>query len=104
MLVKVIKEALKEIKELHQQTKQIETVTNKGKYMSLMYLNVLFVIVYIIPVLYSFIVIVGAFFYGPIVLLGLLFSIPFTLLVLWIRSRDYPVMKSNLLNGEFLSK
>ncbi len=72
--------------------------------MSLMYLNWLFLIVYIIPILYSFVIIAGAFFYGPIVLLGLLFSIPFTLFVFWIRTRVYPVMKSNLLNGEILSK
>ena len=100
----MIQEALKEIKELHQQAKQIEIIASKGKYRSLMYLNVLFIIVYTIPVLYSFVVIAGAFFYGPIVLLGLLFSIPFTLFVLWIRTRVYPVMKSNLLDGEFLSK
>ncbi|MBT2678693.1 hypothetical protein J7E38_06730 [Bacillus sp. ISL-35] len=100
----MIKEALSEIKELHHQAKQTKNAASKGKYMSLVYLNVLFLIVYVIPILFSFVIIAGVFFYGPIVLLGLLFSIPFTLFVLWIRTRVYPVMKSNLLNGESLSK
>jgi hypothetical protein len=97
-LLNVIKETVSEIKELSYQAKKTSNVPYKGKYMSLVYLNILFLIVYIIPICYSFIIIGGTLFYGPIVLLGLLFSIPFIFFVLWIKTKVYPVMRNNLLD------
>ncbi|WP_079506464.1 hypothetical protein [Mesobacillus jeotgali] len=100
----MIKDAINEINELLLQAKQAESVASKGQYMALVYMNVLFMIVYTIPILYSFIVLCGIFYYGPIVLLGLLFSIPFILFVFLVKTKLYPVMKSNLLNGDSVSK
>lgn len=76
----------------------------REKHLSLAYMNVLFLIVYSIPILYSFVIIGSTFFYGPIVLLGLLFSIPFILLVYWVKTRVYPAMKINFLNRDSLTK
>ncbi|WNF22744.1 hypothetical protein [Mesobacillus jeotgali] len=103
-MLNIIKVAVREIKELHLLAKQTSIVLHKGKYMSLLYLNILFLIVYIIPILYSMVIIGGTFIYGPIVLLGLLFTIPFILFVLWIRLKAYPVMKKNYLEKSGMSQ
>jgi hypothetical protein len=103
-LLKVINDAVSEIKELFYQSKQLSNASCKGKYMSLVYLNILFLIVYIIPIFYSIIIVGGSFFYGPIDLLGLLFSIPFIFFVFWIKTKVYPVMKDNFLDRNSLTK
>lgn len=88
---------VEEIKQCWQLAKSAETKKVKALYMSLVYMNSLFLPVYLIPLLYTFVIVGGAVYYGPVLLLGLLFNIPFVLFVLWIKVKFYPILKQNLL-------
>jgi hypothetical protein len=81
MLINIVIDAINEIKDCWHLAKQAPSKVHKGTYLSLMYMNVLFLPVYLIPILYSIMILGGSFLYGPIVLLGLLFTIPFILFV-----------------------
>lgn len=94
----VVTRTLEEIKECRGLAKDADTNRTKATYMSLAYMNIIFIPVYLIPLLYTFVIVIGAVFYGPILLAGLLFNIPFVLFVLWIKVKVYPVMKQNLIN------
>ncbi|MCA1321580.1 hypothetical protein LC085_16870 [Bacillus tianshenii] len=93
-----------EIKECKRRSKRSDSKADKAKYLTLVYMNVLFLIVYLIPVIYSLVMIGGAFIYGPIVLLGLILTIPFILFVLFIKVKAYPSMKENYLNGATINR
>lgn len=54
--------------------------------------------------IYSLVMIGGAFIYGPIVLLGHILNIPFILFVLFIKVKAYPSMKENYLNGASINR
>lgn len=94
----VIMRTVEEIKGCLRLARDAKTNRAKATYMSLVYMNLLFLPVYLIPLLYTFVIVIGAIFYGPILLVGLLINIPFVLFVLWIKVKVYPVMKRNLLN------
>ncbi|WP_186580342.1 hypothetical protein [Aquibacillus kalidii] len=97
LFVEIIGITIGEIIECKQVSNNSEDKTEKLKYLSLLVMNILFLLVYLIPIIYSFVIIVGAFIYGPIVLLGLLLCIPFILFVLFIKVKAYPEMKRNFL-------
>jgi len=99
MFIDVVVSTIDEIKECRRRSQDGESNLEKGKYTSLLMMNILFLPVYFIPIIYSLVMIGGSFFYGPIVLLGLIICIPFILFVGLIKAKVYPVMKENYLNG-----
>jgi len=99
IFVDVVKITIEEIKECRKQSLQANTNLEKWKYASLLMMNILFLPVYLIPVIYSIVIICSSFLYGPITLLGLVLCIPFIIFVGLIKAKVYPVMKENYLNG-----
>ncbi|UPG64027.1 hypothetical protein [Metabacillus endolithicus] len=67
--ISIIGKTIDEIKECKKMGNIAATKTEKSKYLALLIMNILFLLVYLIPIIYSFVMIVGAFIYGPIVLL-----------------------------------
>ncbi len=61
----VVKRTLEEIKECLGLAEDADTNRAKATYMSLVYMNILFLPVYLIPFLYTFVIGIGAVFYGP---------------------------------------
>ncbi|WP_223592664.1 hypothetical protein [Neobacillus bataviensis] len=98
LFVDILKITANEINECKQKSRSA-AATDKVKYIFLLIMNIMFFPVYLIPIIYSLVIVGGAFIYGPIVLLGLIFTIPFTLFILFIKLKAYPIMKANLLNG-----
>jgi|GEM_PF-6498191 len=99
LFVDIFKVTINEIKECKQLSRSAATKTEKVKYMALISMNLIFFPVYLIPIIYSVVMIGGAFMYGPIVLLGLIFTIPFILFILFIKVKVYPLMMENFLYG-----
>ncbi|WP_121662317.1 hypothetical protein [Metabacillus litoralis] len=97
--ISIIGKTIEEIKECKKMGNIAATKTEKSKYLALLITNILFLLVYLIPIIYSFVMIVGAFIYGPIVLLGLIMCFPFILFVLLIKVKAYPEMKKNFLRA-----
>lgn len=95
--INIIGMTIDEIKECKKMGNIAATKTEKSKFLALLIMNILFLLLYLIPIIYSFVMIVGAFIYGPIVLLGLLMCCPFILFVLLIKVKAYPEMKKNFL-------
>ena len=97
IFVDVAKESVGEIKEYWGLTKQAEQIKDRKKYFSLVYFNILFLFVYLVPIGYLFVIIGGSIIYGPRILVGLLMFIPFILFILFLKKKAYPVMKENYL-------
>ncbi|MBU9720267.1 MULTISPECIES: hypothetical protein [Bacillaceae] len=97
IFIDIIQVMLEEVKECWGDFKRANTKTEKSLFISLAYMNILFLIVYVIPMLSSLIIIGSSFVSGPLALIALLFTIPFMALVIAARLKLYPIVKQNYL-------
>ncbi|RFB10239.1 hypothetical protein DZB84_23005 [Bacillus sp. HNG] len=63
MFVDIVKMTINEIKVCKQKSRSAGSKIEKTKYLTLVYVNILFLPVYLIPVLYSIAIIIGSFIY-----------------------------------------
>ncbi|WP_216830397.1 hypothetical protein [Alkalihalobacterium elongatum] len=99
LFIDIIKMTAAELKDCWKGVQEAETKVEKAKYMSLVYMNILFFPVYLIPLISSLFIIGSSFVYGPLLLFGLLFTVPFMLVVIVVMLKLYPKVKSNYLNS-----